>query len=504
MVVDPIVIVFAVIIGGAVGAALIWFIFVAAAARRDAVKVRADYALAETERIRLQGDNQAERARLQGDHQEELARLQGQHGVEMTRLRGEHATEIQRLSGEHTTNVERLRGEFETARASLEATVVAAEQRYAQQVAARAEAEGVFVEATRKIIEQAQQSVVQLATAKLGEANANAEMILTKIVGPVNQRIGTLDDALKALGARREGDAIHLNEALGALKEQAKTLSEAVATSRGATDRLVNLLASSQQRGSWGEFELRRLLELSGMTEHVSFVEQEGGYGSGGGRPDAIIRLADETTIPLDAKVPLSAYQAAVDESNDEKRNELLDEAVSAVRLHVRTLAGREYHSADVSIGWTIMFVPIESMLSSCLSRAPTLVEESIAQHVLIASPLTLLVYLRAFGFGWNLARQQANVEEILTHAQTLVDRLGPFVKLFTEVGSRLHGAIESYNRATASFEGRVAVQARRIHDLGGAASPLDEVPLRESIVRLPDPARLALPGLEDVADDVL
>lgn len=53
------------------------------------------------------------------------------------------------------------------------------------------------------------------------------------------------------------------------------------------------MLSTSQARGSWGEYELRRILEMTGMTEHVDFETQRSGYGDEArGRPDAIAHIA--------------------------------------------------------------------------------------------------------------------------------------------------------------------------------------------------------------------
>ena len=67
------------------------------------------------------------------------------------------------------------------------------------------------------------------------------------------------------------------------------------------TGRLSTALTDSQQIGSWGEVQLRRVVELAGMMEHCDFVEQTSIEGSQD-RPDLMVRLPEKRTIVVDSK----------------------------------------------------------------------------------------------------------------------------------------------------------------------------------------------------------
>jgi DNA recombination protein RmuC len=114
------------------------------------------------------------------------------------------------------------------------------------------------------------------------------------------------------------------------------------------------------------------------------------------------------------------------------------------------------------------MFVPIEAMLATLFARDPDLLEFARTSRILIASPLTLMLYLEAFSRGWAAQKQSENATVILDEARTLVARLGIFAEKFGRVGTTLNGAIEKYNEAVGSFESRLAPQARKIVALRG------------------------------------
>ncbi len=372
-----------------------------------------------------------------------------------------------------------------------------AEQIVADIKTARAEADSKFAEVANKVIADARASLLEATSEKVkteGEAaRAEAQAKLAEISAGLTARLGELGTALAAMQTAREQDTQKIAGELGALGQKAAALSEAIAMTHTATNRVSTLLSTRQARGAWGEYELKRLIEMTGMTEHVSFDVQKAGYGDDErGRPDVVLYIAGGGTLPIDAKVPFDAYQEAVEATDEGVRTTRLADAVSAVRGQVKTLAQRRYHSTPGCIGWTIMFVPIESMLSSVLASDSGILQYAIENRVLIASPLSLLVYLFAFAQGWSYASQQENAQQILEQAKQMVGRLAPFVEHLTKVGGAIQSASDAYNRAVGSFDRSVAPQARRIYELGGA----DELPplvAKPVEVRLLDPDKYVL-----------
>ncbi len=344
----------------------------------------------------------------------------------------------------------------------------------------------------KQYVDEAREALVKAAGERFsGDAAAFRER-MTASVSPLSERLEELGKSLSLLGSERTKDQERVATLLEALNGKMAGIDD-------ATRRVERVFGNSQARGSWGEFELLRLLEMTGMTEHVSFDVQKNGYGAdGAGRPDVVLKIPGNLNVPIDAKCPFAAYQQAVGTVTDAEREPFLAAAVSAVRAHVRALEARRYHSAAGCVGWTIMFVPIEAMLSTLFSRDPGIFETARNSRILIASPLTLLLYLEAFSRGWAAQKQSENAEVILLEARKLVDRLSTFTEKFSTVGKRLEGVLDIYNESVASYEGRIGPQARRIAELRGESTENVALEERRTNVRHLDVTRLPASALSE------
>ena len=374
---------------------------------------------------------------------------------------------------------------------ALERELASAQATIAQMKLGERDVEERLQRVAQTYVAEAREVLVKAAAERFaGDATAFRERLVAQ-VNPLNERLDLLGKSLVDLGTARTEDQTRVATLL-------ESLSTKMAGIDDATKRVERVLGNSQARGSWGEFELKRLLELTGMTEHVSFETQRSGYGTDAtGRPDVVLRIPGNLTVPIDAKVPFARYQEAVSAQSEAEREPLLDQAVAAIRSHVKVLATRRYHDAPACIGWTIMFVPIEAMLATLFARDHEIFEVARTARVLIASPLTLMLYLEAFSRGWAAQKQSENATVILEEAQLLVSRLGTFTEKLGKVGSTLNSAVEKYNDAVASYEGRLGPQARKIVALRGdpeIVPDLTDCPARARIIdtsRLPAPLAL-------------
>ena len=94
---------------------------------------------------------------------------------------------------------------------------------------------------------------------------------------------------------------------------QTRTLLEQMGQTVGnlnsETAGLKKALRQPQTRGQWGELQLRRCVEIAGMTEHVDFELQETLRTEDGRlRPDARFLLPEGRSFVADSKVPLDAF----------------------------------------------------------------------------------------------------------------------------------------------------------------------------------------------------
>ena len=242
-------------------------------------------------------------------------------------------------------------------------------------------------------------------------------------------------------------------------------------------------------RGHWGEQQLRNVLELSGMREHIDFFEQlTVGSGDSTGRPDAVVRVPGGAQVVIDAKTPLDSYLEAHNTSDDERRQqELLQAHAGSLLGHARALGRRNYDAAvDGSPDFVVMFVPADPILDSAMDVQPTLWQDAWEKHqVLIATPGLLLAFLKTVALAWKEQSLQENARQIADASKELYDRLRIYLDHVAKMGRGLEQAVNSYNAGIGSLDSRVLPQARRLEELDATtAKTFVAPPPVENVVR--------------------
>jgi len=252
---------------------------------------------------------------------------------------------------------------------------------------------------------------------------------------------------------------------------------------RSQTASLVGSLNASTVRGSWGEVQLRRVLEHAGLLARCDFDEQVTGTNADGAtvRPDVVVHLPGGKHLVVDSKAPMSAFLAAqADALSAPEREAQLKAHATALRGHIGALAGKGYWSAlPATPEMVVCFVPGEAILSAALARDPELHEYAMRKRVVLASPATLLALLRTVAFTWQQDALTANARELLGMARELYVRLAGLGSHASRMGTALQRSVEAYNALIGALETRVFVTARRMKDLDLVEDRLAEpVPL--------------------------
>ena len=384
----------------------------------------------------------------------------------------------------------------------------------------RAEAAGLRgqleqIDSTNKILDAAKEQLSEVFQATAGRAlQSNNELFmnvarenlgktLESAKGEFNQRHEQFQALVKPLAQNYE----KLNPQIESLILQSQSLA-------AETGKLSNALTNNRQIGSWGEIQLRRVVELAGMTEHCDFVEQTTVNGSND-RPDLTVKLPEKRTVVVDAKASTAAYMEAQQTGDESASAEALRRHASALRTQVDDLARKNYgahvddlarknygaHVDDLarknygahvegSLDFVVMFVPGDQFLAAALNANPSLVEYAMSKRVAIATPASLISLLWAVANGWQRFRIAENAETIRQAGEEMHQRMQAFIGHYQRVGRELRSAVDAYNNSVGSFDSRVMPQGRKFAQL--VTDKEDDFPQPQAIEKVVSTSRYA------------
>ncbi len=306
-------------------------------------------------------------------------------------------------------------------------------------------------------------STLEQYTTKAQGTLTQKEQAIQHLVDPIKQSLTTMAGKLEQLEKSRVG-------AYEGLKQQVASLIETQNDLRKETVNLSTALKSPNIRGRWGEIQLKRVVELAGLSAHCDFNEQAHIETDDGKlRPDMVVHLPGKKSLIIDAKVPLNAYLQGLEEQDATRRKHKFQEHARHLRNHVAALGRKAYWSHEgnsLTPDFTILFLPGDTFLSTALEYDPALIEDSIQKQVIIATPGTLIALLHGVAYSWRQEALTENAKRISQLGGELYKRIGDMSGHFQKVGSTLDSAVNSYNRAVGSLETRVMPSIRKFKEL--------------------------------------
>ncbi|MEC7001568.1 MAG: DNA recombination protein RmuC [Actinomycetota bacterium] len=350
-----------------------------------------------------------------------------------------------------------------------------------QSEAIRAESESEVARLNAELIEaQGHIRVLETDRASLQGEKSSAKSL--------EDRLEPVREALEGLRRTTQQAEVERAKSAAELRTQIDGVQRNYTSLESATKQLVAAMSSGQSRGQWGEMQLEQLLEHSGLVEGVHFRRQDSRMTeAGGARPDVVVDLPGGGEILIDAKFPFDAYWRAIKADNETEVNAHLHKHAEDVLARAKELSSKRYWESNISPDFVVMFLPLESLLSSALETNGLLLEEVFTRNVVLATPTTILGMLRTIQFGYQRKLMADNAEEIRATGAEMLTRLEKAVDHLGTLRKGLMSAVKGYNEFIGSMDSRVMVQARRMKELGVASSTDLELPsdvtetLRES-----------------------
>ncbi|HZP60868.1 MAG TPA: DNA recombination protein RmuC [Opitutaceae bacterium] len=322
-----------------------------------------------------------------------------------------------------------------------------------------------FKALSSEALKSSNESFLALAQTTLEKFQEGAKGDLERRQEAINSLVKPLRDSLEKVDTKISEIEKARASAYGQLGQQLESLQTAQLRLQAEAGKLSTALRSTSYAGSWGELQLRRVVEMADMLPYCDFVEQQT---AGALRADLVVRLPGGQRIVVDAKAPLESYRAALEVTDENVRAEKSAEHAAKVRGHIDALGAKNYwEQFQPAPEFVVLFLPGDHFLTAALQADSSLMERAIARRVLLATPTTLIALLKAAAYGWRQEAVSKNAEEISRLGRDLYDRAATFAEHLDKVGRGLETAVKGYNSAVGSFEQALLPGARRFAELG-------------------------------------
>ncbi len=339
------------------------------------------------------------------------------------------------------------------------------------------------------------ESFLQLAEGRLKQSEIVAAATLDKkssaideLIKPMKETLGKMDAQIQALEVKREGAYQEILKAVNVSNETQQLL-------RNDTGQLLQALRTPTTRGQWGEIQVRRILEMTGMTEHTrDFSAQAQFMGDERAlRPDYIVSLPCDRCVVIDSKVPLSSYLDGIQSEDFDFKKMAMQQHARQMREHVRALSSKAYwDQIEGAPDFVVLFVPGDHFLAGALDSDPDLMEYSTNHNVVLATPMTLIALLRTVALGWRQENLRENARKLGDLGGELYAALATMTDHVHDMGRKIGGSLESYNKMVGSLERNVLSKARRLREYGAnkegkelpeALEPIDLQPRTMNVI---------------------
>ena len=304
----------------------------------------------------------------------------------------------------------------------------AQEEKYAQM---KADLDAAFKGAAADALRANAQSFLTIAKAELGGQSDAAkqtleakELAIKNMLDPVGAALKSLDEQARAMEITRSGA---YSEVKTLVENIQKSIPASLDALKNETAQLITALRAPKTRGNWGELQLKRCVEYAGMVQYCSFSEQVTARDEDDKmlRPDMTIQLPNGREIVVDAKTPLDAFLDASGNADPAAQKLRFTAHAQRVKAHLKDLSSKAYWKQfEKAPDFVVCFLPSEALFSAALEADPSLIEFSAQNHVVMATPTTLIALLRAVEFGWQQSEITKNAKAIHEMGRKIYEKL--------------------------------------------------------------------------------
>lgn len=280
---------------------------------------------------------------------------------------------------------------------------------------------------------------------------------------------------------------------LGQVSAQLAGVARSHAELGRTTATLTQALTNAQARGQWGERMAADVLRAAGFVAGVNYRTQV--TTRSGSRPDVTFLLPGDRVVHMDVKFPLAGYLELLDADTEVERDRARDGFLKAARARIRELAQRGYiDEQDGTLDVVLLFIPNEQVHAFLHEHDPALLDDALAQRVVLCSPSTLFAVLAVLRQAVESFALERASDEILQLLAGFADQWGRFTEQLDKVGRGLDTTQRAYEALASTRRSQLERQLDRVEELrsqrGVAAVVADDRPRVVPLGRGDDDAR--------------
>ena len=292
-----------------------------------------------------------------------------------------------------------------------------------------------------------------------------------KVLGETSK--SSIDSLLKPFREQIEGfqkrvNDVHTESVKGNASlesEIKKVLDIGLKMSKDADNLTSALKGDSQKRGGWGEAQLERTLEMSGLVAGTHFEKQTSFKDADGRRrqTDYLINVPGGKQMIIDSKVSLVAYDKLVAADSAESQALALTEHANSVKRHIDDLSSKDYTNliGIRSPSFVLMFMPIEPAYIEALKHEKDLFSYGYEKNIVLVSHTTLIPILRTVANLWMMERSNDEAREISEKAGDIYNQVCEVAIRLQKLGGSLTAASNHYNDTLTSLAGRQGLHGK-------------------------------------------
>lgn len=311
--------------------------------------------------------------------------------------------------------------------------------------------------------------IIRLQSSQINEAQKNN---LSALLNPFREQLQSFKEEVNKANTESIKNKSSFDEQFKNLLQLNQALSS-------DAQNLTNALRGSKKmQGDWGEVELNRILEISGLQRNIDFYTQENFKNENNQnlRPDVVVKLPNNRSVIVDSKVSMNDYINYVNTEDEQQKSQHLQKHIQCIKNHIDELSAKEYQKLlkEESLDYVVIFIPIESAFAAAIKEDTTLYDYAYKKNIALTTPSSLLPILRTVENLWQIENRNKYVQKIAEVGGSLYDKLANFVEDMQKIDKSLTGARQNYEQAIsklANGKGNALSLATRLKDYGAKAN---------------------------------